>query len=122
MLALETLVVPYVTPRVGVKRSQRIGSMIEVPIYILLPMLSRAANSDGIPIFVASVTLLVICYAGSNAVGDFNGPRGHYNLGIALTLQLRLCQSAYLNISISLYLWHEMGSDATGEFMRSSWA
>eukprot|EP00904_Undaria_pinnatifida_P001778 jgi/Undpi1/11600/HiC_scaffold_30.g13895.m1 len=67
VLALETLVVPYVTPRVGVKRSQRIGSMIEVPIYILLPMLSRAANSDGIPIFVASVTLLVICYAGSNA-------------------------------------------------------
>eukprot|EP00904_Undaria_pinnatifida_P011620 jgi/Undpi1/7589/HiC_scaffold_23.g10062.m1 len=30
-------------------------------------MLSRAANSDGLPIFFASVTLLVICYAGSNA-------------------------------------------------------
>ena len=72
MLALQTLVVPYVTPWLGVKRSHRIGSMVEIPMYILLPMLSRMANSDGWPMFFISVTLLVIYYAGSNAVGDFD--------------------------------------------------
>ena len=75
MLLLETLVVPYATPWLGVNKSQRIGSMVEIPIYILFPILSRAANNDGLPVFLASVALLVICYAGSNAVGDFYGPR-----------------------------------------------
>ena len=75
VLALETLVVPHVTPWLGVKRSQRIGSVIEIPMIILVPMLSRVANSDGLPIFFTSVALLIICYACSNAVGDFYGPK-----------------------------------------------
>eukprot|EP00904_Undaria_pinnatifida_P008637 jgi/Undpi1/4903/HiC_scaffold_19.g08255.m1 len=67
VLALETLVVPHATPWLGINRSQRIGSVVEIPIYILLPMLSRAASCDGLQIFFTSVTLLVIYYAGSNA-------------------------------------------------------
>lgn len=61
--------VPTVLPRVGVRAYQRVGSVLQAPAYILLPMLSNADNTAGFPVALASLILLCTCYVCTNSVG-----------------------------------------------------
>ena len=61
--------VPTVLPRMGIKAYQRVGSIIHVPAYMLIPMLSSRDNAAGLPVAAASLILLCTCYFCTNSVG-----------------------------------------------------
>eukprot|EP00904_Undaria_pinnatifida_P005739 jgi/Undpi1/2295/HiC_scaffold_13.g05679.m1 len=92
LLVLEMVAVPTVLPRMGIKAYQRVGSIIHVPAYMLIPMLSSRDNAAGLPVAAASLILLCTCYFCTNsfyvgisvAVNNATGPerRGELN-GIA---------------------------------------
>ena len=67
VLLFELAAVPYLTPWLGVKLSQRLGSVFEVPIYFLFPLLSRMEGSD-LQVALIALVLLFTCYVGTNSV------------------------------------------------------
>lgn len=67
ILAFDLFAVPNLTPRLGVRMSQRLGSVFEVPVYFLIPLLSRVHVAD-FPVTAAAIILLFVCYITSNAV------------------------------------------------------
>lgn len=70
VLAFEIIAVPNLTPRLGVRMSQRLGSIFEIPVYFLIPLISRV-NGAEFPVDVAAVILLFTCYVTSNSVSPF---------------------------------------------------
>ena len=68
VLAFELLAVPYLTPWLGVQTSQRLGSVFEVPAYVLFPLLSLV-NNTGYPVTVPVLILLFTSYVCTNSVG-----------------------------------------------------
>ena len=66
-MILEMFAVPQLTPRLGVRLFQRIGSVFEVPTYFLFPVLSTV-SAAGFPVAFASLVLLLMCYVCSNTV------------------------------------------------------
>jgi len=70
VLVFELFAVPHLTPRLGVQMSQRVGSVVLVPVYIFLPMLS-SVNGAHLAVTVASLILLFTCYVCSHAVSAF---------------------------------------------------
>lgn len=67
VLAFELFAVPNLTPRLGVRMSQRLGSAFEIPVYVLIPLLS-CLNGAKFPASLVAVILLFTCYVTSNAV------------------------------------------------------
>eukprot|EP00904_Undaria_pinnatifida_P000581 jgi/Undpi1/10523/HiC_scaffold_29.g12973.m1 len=95
VMILEMFAVPNLTPRLGIRLFQRIGSVFEVPTYFLFPVLSTV-SAAGFPVAFASLVLLLMCYVCSNtfyigislAINNATGPsrRGELNgMSIALT-------------------------------------
>ena len=70
MLVFELFAVPHLTPRLGVQMSQRVGSVVLVPVYIFLPMLS-SVNGPDLAVTVAVLILLFTCFTCSHAVSAF---------------------------------------------------
>eukprot|EP00904_Undaria_pinnatifida_P000534 jgi/Undpi1/10481/HiC_scaffold_29.g12931.m1 len=66
VLGFELLAVPYLTPWLGIKKSQRISTMFEIPVYLAVPLISWL-NNDGLPVFFIVVVQLFMCYTCSNA-------------------------------------------------------
>ena len=99
VLLFEIAAVPYLTPWLGVKLSQRLGSLFEVPIYFLLPLVSRMGG-DGLPVTLVMVVLLFTCYVCTNSVsacGCWVCSRGRTHLflcGCLVMLRLLLLNSA----------------------------
>lgn len=67
VLVFELVAVPYLTPWLGVKLSQRLGSVFEVPIYFLFPLLSSMGGGD-LPVTLTALVLLFTCYVCTNSV------------------------------------------------------
>ena len=67
ILAFDVLAMTVITPRLGVKLCQRIGSIVEVPVYFLVPVLSLV-NAAGLPVTAFSVFLLFEALVGTNTV------------------------------------------------------
>lgn len=67
VLVFEMFAVPNITPRVGFKMSQRLGSIFEIPVYVLLPLLSNL-NADGTFVTATSIILVFMCYVSANSV------------------------------------------------------
>ena len=67
VLLVESAAVPYLTPWLGVNLSQRLGSLFEVPVYFLFPLVSRMGG-DGLPVTLATIVLLFTCYVCTNSV------------------------------------------------------
>ena len=67
VLVFEIFAVPNLTPRIGIRMSQRVGSVCELPVYFLIPLLSRADGAD-FPVTIALLILLFMCYVCSNSV------------------------------------------------------
>ena len=70
VFGFELLAVPYLTPWLGIKKSQRISTMFEIPVYLAVPLISWL-NNDGLPVFFIVVIQLFTCYTCSNAVSPF---------------------------------------------------
>ena len=70
VLAFDLLAAPYLTPWMGIKKSQRISTMFEIPVYLAVPLISWL-NNDGLPVFFIVVIQLFMCYCCSNAVSLF---------------------------------------------------
>lgn len=66
LLCFELFVVPVLTMRWGIRLVQRLGSIVEVPIYFILPFLSRMSSSE-LLVPIAAV-LLFLFLAGSDPV------------------------------------------------------
>lgn len=64
----EVLVVPYLTPWLGIRTSQRLGSIFEVPVYFLVPLMS-VLNAGGLPATVVSLILLFTVNVCTDSVG-----------------------------------------------------
>lgn len=60
--------VPNLLPWLGVRLSQRLGSVIQVPVLVIFPLLSLV-NTAGYSVTTATTILLFTCYACSNSVG-----------------------------------------------------
>eukprot|EP00904_Undaria_pinnatifida_P000573 jgi/Undpi1/10516/HiC_scaffold_29.g12966.m1 len=75
VLVYEIFAVPNVTPRLGVRMSQRAGSVFVLPVYFLLTLLSNA-NYAGTHVTIIAIILLFTCYVGSNM----------FYIGVALAL------------------------------------
>ena len=67
VLLFELAAVPYLTPWLGVKLSQRLGSLFEVPVYILFPLVSRMGGG-GLPVTLTVMVLLFTSYVCTNSV------------------------------------------------------
>ena len=70
VLVYEIFAVPNITPRLGVRMSQRVGSVFMLLVYFLLPPLSNA-NDAGTHVTIITVILLFTSYVGSNMVSPF---------------------------------------------------
>lgn len=68
VLVFELVAVPIITPCLGVRLSQRVGSVFEVPTYLVLPLVSLASGS-GLPVTIASLLLLFTSSVCINSVG-----------------------------------------------------
>ena len=68
MLLFDALAVPNLTPQVGIRAYQRVGAVLQVLAYMMVPMLSTASVA-GLPIPTLSLVLLFTCYACTNSVG-----------------------------------------------------
>ena len=66
LLVFELFVVPVMTVRWGIGVCQRLGSIVEVPIYFIIPLLSRMSSSKFL-VPIAAV-LLFVFLAGSDTV------------------------------------------------------
>ena len=66
-MVFEMFAVPNLTPRLGVRLFQRIGSVFGVPTYFLFPVLSTV-HAAGFPVAFVSIILLLMCYVCSNSV------------------------------------------------------
>ena len=77
VLVFELFAVPHLTPRLGVRMSQRVGSVVLVPVYIFLPMLS-SVNGAHLAVTVASLILLFTCFVCSHAVSASNRRDGEH--------------------------------------------
>ena len=75
VLVFEIFAVPNIVSRLGVRTSQRLGSVFEIPVYLLVPLLSRV-NAAGLPVTAAAIFLLFTCTVGTNAVSVFSGVTG----------------------------------------------
>eukprot|EP00904_Undaria_pinnatifida_P000540 jgi/Undpi1/10487/HiC_scaffold_29.g12937.m1 len=75
VLVYEIFAVPNITPRLGVRMSQRVGSVFMLLVYFLLPPLSNA-NNAGTHVTIITVILLFTSYVGSNM----------FYIGVALAL------------------------------------
>lgn len=67
MLAFELFVVPVLTMRWGIRFCQRLGSLVEIPIYFIIPLIS-CMGSGRLLVPIAAV-LLFRFLAGSDLVG-----------------------------------------------------
>lgn len=67
VLVFEMFAVPHLTPWLGVRTSQRMGSVVLVPVYAFLPTLSSVQGSD-LAVAIASLIFLFTCYVCSHAV------------------------------------------------------
>lgn len=68
MLMFDALAVPNLTPRMGISAYQRVGAALQIPAYMMIPMISTASVA-GLPVTILSVVLLFTCYACTNSVG-----------------------------------------------------
>lgn len=68
MLAFEVIAVPNITRRVGIRAIQRVAAVIQVPAYLMVPVLS-IARVAGLPVTILSLVLLCTCYACTSLVG-----------------------------------------------------
>lgn len=67
LLVFELFAVPVLSMRLGVRLCQRLGSVVELPIYFITPLLSRMSSS-GFLVPIAAV-LLFLVLAGSYPAG-----------------------------------------------------
>lgn len=67
VLLFEIVAVPYLTPWLGVQLAQRLGSVFEVPIYFLLPLMARIGGGD-LPVTLTGLVLLFTTYVCTNSV------------------------------------------------------
>lgn len=67
LLVFELFAVPIFTPRLGVRLCQRLGSVVEVPIYVVIPFLSHM-NSTGLLVQAFAAILLFLFLAASDPV------------------------------------------------------
>ncbi|CAN0085422.1 unnamed protein product [Ascophyllum nodosum] len=65
VLIFEPLAIPCITSRIGIKVSQRLGSLVEVPVYVMFPMIATLRGTKLLDL--ASAILLVTVYTCSNA-------------------------------------------------------
>lgn len=75
VLLFELVAVPYLTPWLGVRLSQRLGSAFEVPIYFIFPWLSRMGGGN-LPVTLTALVLLFTCCACTNSVSGCCSVRG----------------------------------------------
>lgn len=68
VLVFEVFAVPYLTPWLGVRTSQRLASIFEVPVYFLIPLIS-VLNIGGLSDTIASVIFLFAINVCSDSVG-----------------------------------------------------
>lgn len=67
VLVFEIFAVPYLTPWLGITTSHRLGSIFEIPVYFLVPIIS-VLNVGELPENVASVILLFTAYVCTDSV------------------------------------------------------
>lgn len=70
VLVFEIFAVPNITPRLGVRNAQRMSSVLEVPVYLLIPIISLLDGESTAATF-ASIFLVFTCYVSSNLVSTF---------------------------------------------------
>ena len=66
-MVFEFFAVPNLTPRLGIKTSQRVGAAILVPLYALLPTLSSVKGYES-AVAIAATIFLFTGYVCSHAV------------------------------------------------------
>eukprot|EP00904_Undaria_pinnatifida_P003322 jgi/Undpi1/12991/HiC_scaffold_7.g02655.m1 len=66
VLLFELVAVPYLTPWLGVKLSQRLGSVFEMPVYICFPFVSRIGGGD-VCVTLTTFILLFTFFVCSNS-------------------------------------------------------
>lgn len=100
MIVFNMLVLPSLTTRLGIKTSSRLGSVFEVPLYFVLPLLSWV-NSAGHLVAFASLILRFTAAVCSNSVSG-----GHCGRGSKLT------QIRWPAVSESLYCLDHVNCDS----------
>ena len=70
LLAFELFAVPIITPWLGVRFCQRLGSVIEVPIHLSIPLLSHMTTT-GLPARITAACLLFAFLACTNPASVF---------------------------------------------------
>lgn len=68
LLVFELFFVPILTPWLGIRLCQRVGSVVEVPLYFIFPLLSHL-SSTGHLVKTAGAVLLFLVLASSDPVG-----------------------------------------------------
>eukprot|EP00904_Undaria_pinnatifida_P003321 jgi/Undpi1/12990/HiC_scaffold_7.g02654.m1 len=66
VLFFELVVVPYLTPWLGVKLSQRLGSVFEVPLYVCFPLVSRIGGGE-VPVTITTFIMLFTFFVCTNS-------------------------------------------------------
>lgn len=99
LLVFELFLLPICTPRFGIRLCQRLGSVVEVPLYIIFPLISYM-SSTGYLIQAAAAILLFLAMAASDPVGGYpfvayiykGKPKrkGHSGLCMAVTGQWKI--------------------------------
>lgn len=67
LLVFEMFAVPKLLPWMGVRLSQRLGSVVVASSYATMPLIS-VVNRAGYPVTVLAAIILFACFACSNAV------------------------------------------------------
>lgn len=67
VLVFELFAVPKLTPWLGVRTSYRVGSVVQIPVFFLFPLLSLA-NGTELPVTFISLVLLFTTFVCSHAV------------------------------------------------------
>lgn len=70
VLVFDVFVIPNITPRLGVRNTQRMSSVMEVTVYLLIPMIS-IPDGDSTAATFASIFLVLACFVSSNLVSTF---------------------------------------------------
>ena len=78
LLLFELFAVPIITPRLGIRFCQRLSSVIEVPLYMAITLLSHMDNTGRSVQIFAAVLLFVIVACLDQVGAFFTCPRyGH---------------------------------------------
>ena len=68
LLVFELVFVPIITPLWGIRFCQRLGSVVEIPIYFVIPLLTHMSTT-GVPVRMAAIALLFTFLACTDPVG-----------------------------------------------------